>query len=179
MNEFGIYMIGSITSSWNGIEFVVEQYLHMLTWQSGASNEIVEALGNDTRTEILFKLILAHEHRKDFITLCDHTRKHLLICRDNRNFISHGIVHTRKETHIELERFTKKRSSRLIYKIPYEELVRVSEDAVAAFAYINYITQNSAVVRKTLGQKRRGPLPQIRALPRRISESRLPTRKVR
>ena len=179
-DHVSIWAIGMITIEWNYIEHLLECLLELFLVGHGLSYEFVEPMGNATRTELLFKYILNNERNKRFKIFFMHAQKHLLICRENRNFLSHGRMNTHSKNHITIERVTRRQSSRTTSKIMVHQLMQVSEDMVHCIEYLNYISANTSFYKSLVSNgARRKPLPRKHALPHRIWENPSPTPKSR
>jgi hypothetical protein len=174
-----IWMIGCITVSWSRVEDLLEQILEAYFLNHPLRGEILESVGNETKTDFVFKMLLMKDRKSDFVQFCANLRKALLVCRDNRNFLAHGIVHKRGEDFIHIERYTKKKTSRITYKITLQQLNILQYDLAEIIRGLGYVANNNAFFRSVSGVKKREPLPDIQLKPRRLAEILQPVRRTR
>ncbi|MBB5274265.1 hypothetical protein HNR26_000303 [Rhizobium rosettiformans] len=167
----GIYFIGLLIVGWAKIENLIEATLHAYLASHPVGYDLVETLGGEAKIDLLISYLLIENRNKRFKQHCVDLRKDFLACRDNRNFLAHGLIHQRSDGGLIVERLTKKSKRRVMQWVTLKQLNDLHLDMAQVLDALRFAMDNTHSVRKHIkGGSRLGPLPRRISQPRRLSE---------
>lgn len=167
------YRIGAISLQWNRAEYYLEQLLETyLDLHGNIADIVIDTWGNETRATILKRLIVTIEKDAAFSEYANHITKYFNVCRENRNFVVHGIVRSMNDESFIISRFTRRKESRADYCVTVGVLEEIEAELIKLCAHLSYLIRNNAQLAAL--SIPRGPLPDIPLLPRKLMETQKP-----
>jgi hypothetical protein len=163
------YRIGAISLQWNTADYYLEQLLKAyMMFEDEWADIFLDTWGNETRGTVLNQIIVASEFR-DYAL---HISKFFAICRENRNFLVHGIVRKMDKESFIIERFSRKQDSRSDFLITLPILESVERDIISLCAHLRFLIHNN--VKWIAATGKRAPLPDKLPLPDRLTQTQKP-----
>jgi hypothetical protein len=167
------YRIGAISLQWNTADYYLEQLLKSyMMFEDEWADIFLDTWGNEARGTVLNRIIKVSEPDPAFQDYALHITKVFEICRENRNFVVHGIVRKIEKDSFIIERFSRRQQSRSDFLITLPILERVESSIILLCAHLRFLMHNNAKVSDLLGK--RSPLPDKPPLPDRLTNTQKP-----
>jgi hypothetical protein len=159
------YRIGAISLQWNTADYYLEQLIKAyMMFEDEWADIFLDTWGNETRGTVLNKMIPASETDPAFIEYALHISKFFAICRENRNFVVHGVVRQINKDGFIIERFTRRQESRADFLITMDILEEIESEIIVLCGHLRFLIHNNSKWIAVAGK--RAPLPEKPPLPR-------------
>jgi hypothetical protein len=167
------YRIGAISLQWNTANYYLEQLLKAyMMFEDEWAEIFLDTWGNETRGTVLNRIIEASENDPPFRDYALHVSKFFAVCRENRNFIVHGIVRKMDNESFIIERFSRKQNSRADFLITLPILRSVESDIITLCGHLRFLIHNNVKWIPVTGK--RSPLPDRPPLPDKLTQTQKP-----
>jgi len=167
------YRIGAISLQWNTADYYLEQLLKAyMMFEDEWADIFLDTWGNETRGTVLNKIIEASEDNPAFKDYALYISKFFAICRENRNFVVHGIVRKMEKESFIIERFSRRQETRSDFLVTLDMLERIEHDIIVLCGHLQFLIRNNAKLTDLMG--RREPLPDKPPLPSRLTQTQTP-----